>query len=288
MMRFPTSRRKFLGTIAAASGAAMFGSARWLRADDQPGKFGDFVIGVQSYSLRKFPLDKALAIIHDDLGLRAVEFYGVHLPTNASDETIQEVKNKTAAQDIKITAHGVNNFTKDHDANRRIFQFAKKVGFRNLTADPTEDSFDSLDQLVAEYDIRIAIHNHGPGARYDKIADVLNAVKGRHANIGACADLGHYIRSAEDPIKAIHLLQGRLFGIHLKDFADQTKNAKGVILGQGHLDVDGVFTSLRKTNFPADGAISIEYEEKPDDPVADIQQCVTIAAAAAKKASASS
>jgi sugar phosphate isomerase/epimerase len=205
------------------------------------------------------------------------------LALNASDEQIQSVKDKTGALGIKMTAHGVNAFNKNHDANRRIFEFAKKAGLRNISADPSEDSFDSLDKLVEEYGIRIAIHNHGPGARYSKVADVLNAIKGHHNDIGACADLGHYIRSAEDPVKAIHLLEGRLYGIHLKDFAEQKANAKGVILGKGCLDVEGVFKALKHVNFPADGYISLEYEEKPDDPIADIQECLAVASAAAQK-----
>ena len=126
-----------------------------------------------------------------------------------------------------MRGHGVNPFTKDHEANRRWFEFAKKAGIKNISADPTEDAFDSLDKLVEEYQIRIAIHNHGPGARYDKVTDVLNAIKGHHPLIGACADLGHYIRSAEDPVRVINLLEGRLYGIHLKDFAEQKTTNQG-------------------------------------------------------------
>ena len=101
--------------------------------------------------------------------------------------------------------------------------------------------------------------------------------------IGACADLGHYIRSAEDPVRAINLFEGRLYGIHLKDFAEQKSRTKGVILGKGHLDVVGVFKALRKVNFPADGCLSLEYEESPKDPVAEIRECLAVASEAAKQ-----
>ena len=84
-------------------------------------------------------------------------------------------------------------------------------------------------------------------------------------------------------MKAINLFKGRLYGVHLKDFAEQTAKAKGVILGQGHLDLDGVFTALRAVKFPIDGALSIEYEENPDDPIADVQQCLAAAADAVQK-----
>src|SRR5262249_21041476 len=99
-----------------------------------------------------------------------------------------------------------------------------------------------------------------------------------------CADLGHYIRSGEDPVKAIHELEGRLFGIHLKDFAEQKKDAKGVILGKGHLDVTSTFRALRNAHFPADGALSLEYEENEANPLADIKECLSVASEAAQKA----
>jgi sugar phosphate isomerase/epimerase len=115
------------------------------------------------------------------------------------------------------------------------------------------------------------------------VADVLNAIRDRHELIGACADLGHYIRSAEDPVRAIYLLKGRLFGIHLKDFAEPKADAKGVILGKGQLDVDAVFAALREVEFPPDGSLSLEYEENPQDPRDDVRECLQIAAEAAQR-----
>ncbi|HEV3004260.1 MAG TPA: sugar phosphate isomerase/epimerase family protein, partial [Pirellulales bacterium] len=242
-----------------------------------------FLMGIQSYSLRGYPVDEALQHVHE-FGLHSVEFTDGHFSHASSPEEIDAMKRRCADLEIKILGHGVNDFGKDHEANRKFFEFAKQAGIRNLSANPSADAFDSLDQLVEEYDIRIAIHNHGPGARYDKIADVLKAVKGRHKHIGACADLGHYIRSAEDPVKAITLLEGRLFGIHLKDFAEPRGDAAGVILGKGQLDVEGVFKALKKVNFPADGCLSLEYEEHHEDPLADIRECLAIAVEAAEKA----
>ncbi|HTM52851.1 MAG TPA: sugar phosphate isomerase/epimerase family protein [Pirellulales bacterium] len=273
------SRRAFLTTTAGA--ATVLATRRFARAADN--SFSGFNVGMQSYTLRQFPVDRALDEIHK-LGLKTVEFFDAHFKSKSSDAEIDQMKARTSALGIKILAHGVNPFTKDHEANRRWFEFARKAGIRNLSADPTEDSFDSLDKLCEEYQIRIAIHNHGPGARYDKITDVLTAIKGRHPLIGACADLGHYIRSAEDPVRAINLFEARLFGIHLKDFAEQKQRTKGVILGKGHLDVVGVFKALDKVKFPADGCLALEYEENPANPLPDVEECLAVAREAAAKA----
>ncbi|HVU87803.1 MAG TPA: sugar phosphate isomerase/epimerase [Pirellulales bacterium] len=273
------SRRRFLGVATAGAGMAFAGRGLEARAADD---YAGFMMGIQTYSLRGYPTEKALQLAKE-LGFTTLEFATGHLSTKASPAEIDAVKAQVHRLGLKALAHGVNPFTKDHEANRKIFEFAKRFGVRNLSADPHEDAFDSLDKLVAEYDIRIAIHNHGPGARYDKVSDVLNAVKGHHPSIGACADLGHYIRSGEDPVRAITLLAGRLYGVHLKDFAEPKKDAAGVILGKGQLDLPATFRALRKAEFPADACLALEYEEKPENPLDDIRQCLAAAAEGARQ-----
>lgn len=275
------NRRQFVRTAAGAALVCAAGP-RLLAAADNRAQYGGFLMGLQSYTLRSFPVDRALATMQE-LGLSSVEFFDAHFSVGSTDAEIAAMQAKARQRGLAILGHGVNPFTKDEKANRRYFEFAKKVGIRNISADPAEDAFASLDKLVKEFDIRIAIHNHGPGARYDKVADVLNAIKGHDERIGACADLGHYIRSAEDPVRVIHLLKGRLYGVHLKDFAEQKANTQGVILGKGHLDLEGTFRALKKVEFPADGSLSLEYEEHADDPVADVKECLAVAATAATK-----
>src|SRR5687767_11482182 len=163
-------------TAAAVAGAAATAAAvlpaRELRAADERKPFSGFIIGIQSYSLRGFPAD--VAIQHAaDLGFKSIEFYSGQYPLDSSPEKHSEMKQKLESLGLKCFAHGVNGFGKDHEANRKIFQFAKAAGMKNITADPHPDSFDSLDKLVAEFDIRIAIHNHGPSHRYNKVVDVL-------------------------------------------------------------------------------------------------------------------
>jgi inosose dehydratase len=278
------SRRRFL-TIAGAAGASLACTRQPVFADVRSSatRPNPLALGLQSYTLREFPVEKAIELAKE-LGFAHVEFTRKHVSPETPPAELEAVKRKMAAVELRISAQGVNPFTKDHAANRRVFELAKRMGNRNISADPSEDSFDSLDKLVAEYDLRIAIHNHGPGSRYDKIADVLKAIKGRDPRIGACADLGHYIRSAEDPVKAVTLFGDRLYGIHLKDFAEQKKDAKGVVLGKGHLDVLAVYKALLKVNFPADGALSLEYEENPKNPLPDVKACIAVAHEAEAKA----
>jgi sugar phosphate isomerase/epimerase len=290
------SRRNFIhGTSAVLAGSAFLGSKLIRTGQIGSLAYGSVVdnkqpriqLGIQLYSLREFSLEAALDHAKQ-IGFTQVEFYSKMLPLDSSAEQIADVRKKVADRGLTISAHGVNKFTKDAAANRKLFEFAKAVGIPTITADPDPDSFASLNELVKEFDIRVAIHNHGPKHRYNKAIDVLYAVEKYDSRIGACADLGHYIRSGENPTEVIRLLKGRLYGIHLKDFAEMQDKAKGVILGKGHLDCQGVVDALLAVDFPANGAFSLEYEENPKDPIADIKACFAIANAAVAAANAKS
>ncbi len=275
------NRRRFLATssIASASLVALAAHPTWatpLQASPR------LQLGIQLYSLRGFDLPTALKHAAD-VGFSQVEFYSGMLPLDASAETIEDIKKQVADLGMGISAHGVNRVGQDQAANKRLFEFAKGLGIKTITIDPDPDSFDQLDELVKSYDMRVAIHNHGPTHRYNKVVDVLRAIEGHDERIGACADLGHFIRSGEQPTDVIRALKGRLYGIHLKDFATMEDKAEGVILGKGHLDVERVIDALVAVNFPADGALSLEYEEHPKDPISDIKACYAIAKSAINK-----
>lgn len=274
------SRRRFLALSAAAAAGATWFDASRVFADDDP--YGGFPMGAQSYSLRKFPVHEAIRHLQG-MGLHFVEFFGGHFPMDADQKRRAELNSLLKKADIKISAHGVNSFSKNHAANRRVFEFAKANGIKTITANPQPDSFDSLDKLVAEFKIRIAIHNHGPGALYDKISDVTKAVEGHHPLIGACVDTGHFIRSKEDPVKAVHELNKRVFALHVKDEEKQEKRSRNVIIGSGHLDLVGLFKAIKKVGFPADGSLSLEYEANPDNPIDDMKQCLVAAREAIAK-----
>jgi sugar phosphate isomerase/epimerase len=249
------------------------------------GDFGDFIVGVQSYSFRNFNLEQALQRIQD-LGLRYVELYNAHVPLTSTPEQIRAVLALCRRHHITPVAFGVEGFTNDHDANRRKFEFARALGVRGLSADPSADSFDSLDRLVHEYNINIGIHPHGPvgGNRLHQWYSaevIMNAVRGHHPWIGSCLDTGHLIRSAQppfnrqlDPAAQVRAMNARNFGMHLKDHNNQTR--RDVPFGQqgGVLDVPAVLRALREVRFQ--GWISIEYEANPDNPSPDIRACLDV------------
>jgi sugar phosphate isomerase/epimerase len=285
------SRREVLA-LAAASAAAALLPGRGLAQPRLSLSYGGLAMGIQSFTLRKLPLEAMLDAVQR-LGLSQVELipetkllfyeFGSHLPVTEDAGKIARVRAALTARGIALAASGVHGVA-DEAAARRLFAFAKTARIPLLTIMPDDEALGPLDRLCAEHpEIRLGIHNHGPYFRYDKIADVEQTLAGRHPNFGACVDAGHFIRSGEDPAEAVRRLGPRVHGVHLKDFRSEGFFAEGCILGQGKLDLDGFFRALRAMDFEPAGALSLEYEEHPDDPIADIETCLRAASESAER-----
>jgi sugar phosphate isomerase/epimerase len=282
------SRRQFLRAGASALALAIDSS---VRGDDkkEADPFGGFRVGAQSYTFRKFSLEKALQQMQK-LGLKYGEFYPEHIKLTDNPGAIKGFLSLCKEYEVTPRAWGVQNFSKDHDANKRTFEFGKALGLKMFSASPSKDSLDSLDKLCEEYKIAIGIHPHGPVGddRLDPwySAEIIYAaVKDHHELIGACLDTGHLIRAAQlgkdlDPAAQVRVMGKRNFGMHLKDHDNKTRT--DVIYGKGALDVPAVIKALRGVKF--DGMISIEYEAHPDDPSADVRACIEVFKDAVKKA----
>jgi sugar phosphate isomerase/epimerase len=275
-------RRTFLAGSAATAAGLLAPRAR-------AAVESNITLGVQSYTFRQFDLEPALKRIRD-LGLTQAEFYSKHIPPDASPEKLRGILDLCKEYGVAPVGFGVSQFTKNHDANKNMFDFGKAIGVKYLSADPSPDSFDSLDKLCEEYKIAIAIHPHGPTGkdrhRWWSAEVILRAVKDHHRLIGSCLDTGHLIRMAQlgvrlDPAEQVRLMGDRNFGMHLKDHDNKRK--EDVVFGDpaGALDVAAVFKALKDVKFA--GMVAIEDEANPSDPSADMKKCVAHANEAAKK-----
>jgi inosose dehydratase len=280
-VRSDLNRREFLRASAVALAAAGTGALAVSAADSKADPYRGFKMGIQSYTLRDFKVNAALEA-SSKLGLKYWESYPGHIPVSSVPKFIAEQKALLAASDVKLVAFGVVGFDDNESKAREVFDFAKVIGIESISADPKNDegTFKLLDKLVEEYKINIAIHNHGPKSRWNKISDVVNAVKDHHPRIGACVDTGHYLRSSENPVEAIERLKGRVFGVHLKDVKD-AKVFK--ILGDGDLDILGCLKELQKQKYQY--CLALEYEENPQNPIPDLEICLKNVRAAMDKLS---
>jgi sugar phosphate isomerase/epimerase len=279
------NRRQFVRTCAAIAGAGLTSSLT-LAEGKKP--FGDFIVGAQSYCFRNFDTEQALKRTQE-LGLNYIEFFQKHAPLNSSPEQIKAVLRMCSDYGVTPIAYGVQHFSKDADANKKIFEFGKALGIKHLSADPDPDSFDSLDKLCEEFKISIAIHPHGPAGggklhRWYSAEVIMDAVKNHHPLIGTCLDTGHLIRSEQlgkklDPAQQVRVMGARNFGLHLKDHDNEKKT--DVIYGKGPLNVVEVLKALKEVAFK--GYISIEYEANASNPNPDMAACLAILREAVQK-----
>ncbi|MGV2432761.1 MAG UNVERIFIED_CONTAM: sugar phosphate isomerase/epimerase [Rickettsiaceae bacterium] len=275
------NRRDFIASAIALTASATLGR------EDKKDPFGGFRLGAQSYTFREFNLEQALMRMQK-LGLKYGEFYQKHCPMTTDEASIKAFQKICSDYGVTPWAWGVQAFTKNHDANKKVFEFGKALGLKMFSADPTPDSFDSLDKLCDEYKIAIGIHPHGPAGkglhRWYSAEVILAAVKDHHKLIGACLDTGHLIRSAQmgktlDPAAQVKLMGERNFGLHLKDHDNKAKH--DVIIGKGALDVPKLLAALAEVKFT--GMISIEYEHNSKEPTKDVESCVKVFSDAASK-----
>lgn len=226
--------------------------------------FDGLKMGIASYSFRKFTLDQAIAMTKE-CGVKHITLKDMHLPLNSTTEQRQEARKKIEAAGLKLMGAGVI-YMKSEEEVRAAFEYAKDAGMPTIVCSPNIDMLDAVEKCVKQYDIRIAIHNHGPGDKnYPSPVDVYKMTKDRDARMGLCMDVGHTVRINEDPIAAIKTCASRLYDFHIKDVNEPTPKGGPVEVGRGVIDIVAVLKTLLEIKFS--GHLALEYEIKENAPV---------------------
>jgi sugar phosphate isomerase/epimerase len=261
MSLFESSRRTFLATAAAALAAPTLTDTLAFAGGQppKPAPAGGLKIGVASYSLRKFTLDQTLEILKD-MKVQYANFKDVHLPRTDPPETIKANRQKIEAAGITIMGGGTITWKDDNEAEiRKDFEYAKLAGFPLIVCSPNPQAIGTIEKVVKEFDIKIAIHNHGPEDKwYPTPKDALAVLKNRDPRMGCCMDIGHATRGGADIVDSVKLLGPRLLDLHMKDLASKTAKDSQVEVGKGVLDIPGLFRALLRTKFA--GHVGLEYE----------------------------
>ena len=263
------SRRNFIqsGALFAGASAASGVTPLFARPISVTGKASPVRLGLTSYTFRNFDRAQMIGFMKQlnvyELNAKDVKD---HLPMDPQEEA-KALADYTAAG-IKLHAAGTIYFSKDEDADiRSKFDYCKRAGISVIVVgDPTPETLPRIEKFVKEYDIRIAIHNHGPEDKlWHSPLDVLKVVKDMDARIGCCIDVGHTVRAGTDVIEAIHKVGPRLFDIHMKDLTDFNSKESQVAVGGGIMPVRGIFEALITTGYS--GFVDLEYEVHADDPM---------------------
>jgi inosose dehydratase len=263
-MSLTPTRRAFL--VSAAAGLALpVASVRGKTRSTADAASPALKIGVASYSLRKFTLDQALAMARQ-LNVRYMTFKDVHIPRTDSPDTLRATRAKIESAGITIMGGGTITMENDAAQIRKDFEYAKAAGFPLIFASPDPAALDAIERLVKEFDIKLAIHNHGPEDKwYPRPEDAFNAIKGRDARMGLCVDIGHTSRTGTDFVKAIATYKDRVLDMHVKDLSDPMNRDSQVEVGRGVFDFPRLFRTLVEIGYA--GQVGLEYEIKEDDPL---------------------
>lgn len=222
-------------------------------------------LGIASYTFRKFGASQLIDFARQ-LRTPYLNLKDVHLPMGSLDE-VREHAAAFRAAGLQLTAAGTISFQKDDDADiRGKFEYCKAAGIPLIVGAPTRAVLPRVEQFVKQYDIRLAIHNHGPeDKQWPSPLDVLHAVKDMDPRIGCCVDVGHTMRTGTDVVSAIRQIGPRLLDIHMKDLLQANANERQVAVGEGIMPVRAIFEELISMRYA--GFVDLEYEIKETDPL---------------------
>lgn len=279
-MKIATTRRNFLGMAGAAGFAAALPDAAFGKIEPEP---WGIKLGLATYTFRNFDRAQTIEMIKavqtpwisvKQQGVKGKYHWDMSLPAEEQAKIRQEFE----AAGLHVMSAGNTDLKGlTPDALRPAFVWAKNAGVPMLVAAPVHDNIGAIEQLVKEYDVRVAIHNHGPeDKQFPTPQSVLEAVKGRDPRLGLCMDVGHSERAGVDVVKAIADAGSRLLDMHVKDlrkFKQEAGDKPGdlqVDVGDGIMPFPQIFKQLKKMNYK--GCVNLEYEINGNNPMPGVQR----------------
>ncbi|HYU91670.1 MAG TPA: sugar phosphate isomerase/epimerase [Gemmatimonadales bacterium] len=266
-------RRAFLtGTAASVAGAGLTPSfplsTLWKRGQrvGSAAPPAPLQLGVASYSLRNFPRDKAIEMVKA-LGTPYINLKSVHLPYELSLEQLAAARREIEAAGLHIVGGGVITFEQDTDEDvGKYFVYAKAAGMPLIAAHADAQTLPRIERFAKQYDIKVAIHNHGPeDTRFPSPYDALKHVRHMDRRMGLCIDIGHTVRAGTDVVRAIADAGPRLLDMHAKDLRDPRTAASQCIVGEGVIPIAAILQELEIMGYG--GYVNLEYEIDADDPL---------------------
>lgn len=261
------TRRSVLKVAALGAASTAIGPLAPLAAipTDSDEQFHGLRVGVASYSLRSFPLDQALQDIKR-LGVRYLSLKEVHLPLTSTPDQRKQVRDQVQGLGLTITSCGVIYLTNDESQMRQAFDYVRDLGADTAVIGVTREQLPILNRVIAGYDLKAAIHNHGPNdKRFPSPLEVYDAIQGLDKKIGVCMDIGHTFRMHEDLVADVRRVRDRLYSMHFKDLESDHIDAKGVPVGTGVMPIIPLLRELLHSGYKNE--LQLEYEVESKDPL---------------------
>ncbi|MCG8306590.1 MAG: TIM barrel protein [Cytophagales bacterium] len=228
-------------------------------------------LGLASYSLRKFDQAQTIAMAKR-AGLKYMCFKSMHLPLDASTSDLKAGAQHVKDAGMKLYGGGVI-YMKDKSQVDQAFEYAKNAGMELIVGVPEHGLLEYTNEKIKEYDIKVAIHNHGPGdEKYPSPERIYEKIKDMDPRFGICMDIGHTQRIGIDPTESAKKYFSRLLDLHMKDVDKAREDGKTVEIGRGIIDIPKLLKFLVDRKY--DGVVSFEYEKDADDPLPGLCESV--------------
>jgi sugar phosphate isomerase/epimerase len=233
-------------------------------------------LGAQSYCFRHFKENATVIEKLKACGVNRIELCGVH--ADFSDESgFDAIIKEYSDAGVVITSIGVQGFKGDETAERKFFEFARRAGARVISAsfdiNTVPNCFEVAQKLADEFDINLAIHNHGGYDWLGNATTLRKVFSMTGERIGLCLDTAWALQAGCDPLQFAEEFGSRLYGIHIKDFVfDRAGKGEDVVVGTGNLDLPKLFGILESQKYS--GYAVLEYEGDVENPVPAITECV--------------
>ncbi len=237
-----------------------------------------YKLGIARYTMWNTPFETALDIV-ERIDCHNLSLLEGTLGYQATDVEIADYQQKLAARGIEVDTLGPCYFF-DEQSIDEVFAFAKRYGMKMISVVPAEKQMingklmnveseamiDVLERMVRKYDIRAAIHNHGPESPYmfPTGESIWKRIEKRDRRIGFCFDVGHQARfGGGDPAKFIREHAERIYDVHLRDSKVERGQNLAKEGARGELDIPSILKAVRDIGF--DGVVHIEYEKDHGD-----------------------
>jgi len=275
------TRREFLksagiGVAGVSLSSILTASSRYpenpdpstFKFEEKPSRLN---LGMASYTFREFSLDETLKMTLR-LGLERIAFKDFHLPLESMDEEIRAVAEKTQAAGLDLYGCGVV-YMKNEEEVERAFHYAKTAGMRIIIGAPNPELLKLVNTMVGKYNIKVAIHNHGPEDKnFPTPESAYLKIKNLDPHIGLCIDIGHTQRAGVDPSESALKFADRLLDVHIKDVTFATKEGSTIEIGRGVIDIPKFLRTLIKLDYK--GSVSFEFEKDGKDPLPGVAESV--------------
>ncbi len=234
--------------------------------DNELSKFG-----LASYTTRLFTLEQTISMTQR-VNLKYICLKSFHLPLESSENDCKTAADKIKAAGIDFYAAGVIYMNKKEEVDQ-AFNYARACGIKMIVGVPAVELLSYAESMIKQYNIMLAIHNHGPGDLvYPNVPGIYEKIVQLDKRMGICMDIGHTVRLDRDPVSDLKQCFDRIVDIHIKDVDKRVAEGTTVEIGRGVIDIPVFLKEVKKLNYK--GVLSFEHEKDEKDPLPGLAESV--------------